>query len=874
MMSSDKATFFVEQYDKKDNNDADSKSSNSSEKRSYFTRTSVGKSFQRGKDAISHAENHIKIFEQYLQYSKSLLSSHENELSQSTENISCLKTTSTTSEKRCFASPSSTTTKDSADHDFTIKDDDFDHHHHSSIDFGNEKTNIDVTCTPYSNSVLSTLSDDPDNDSKSSSNDTFEEWIKNCKLSGMQQDEQDEYTLASSLSGKTRNKECHFIVPTSTLGSILSTTTSRHRPLEGTAPNNSSVSKLSSKRLFDPVRLSAPQQRGSKVKKMRMGHGMLEQQEHEIHKPFKARPLPGGHYVSNDPYAMTKAALDKVRDKKSKETAVEAITGYAHDVDGPIITPSKHSGKIVDASIILASATTAKKNNSFSSIDNYSLAKQVQTQRKQETNKSPKRIKTSRVGKDIYDATTRLISKEFENQLKSTEEDDDEGGELHYSFDSEVEEEDDIVTLHQKIAKLQAELRMRRRKCLETIHALEDETQCKSLKDVGISEFQKMQEGQEEEEEHQADESASDDIFFKSSASVQKESSTSSERRIAVPRMNMGYSSPQQQSSSNNREPSLSSPMTPSSLDNKNHEDEQQRRRRKQQQLLYLRQKGWLDDLDRKRREAKDREINKIMKDLTGKPNLMTTNSSWLRAKEEHDALVEITKKREEISRQKKIEKENALRRLLQMKEMYNMQEQAGATTPNGDSCDEGNEEKKKKVVDPLKQAEYFNKLSQPLKRFKPGGENPHNTTRGSMKTDSLPPLENKEESSKQPLLLLRTEEAYCGGSGNLRKRHKNHKAPTTPSNSSQRQQGDRTNQRSNRNNSSTNDKNSPCKNDKITISFADMDDNEFAKVIQRILQNSKKETHQNKVVATRKAEVSNRSNTMLPHSPYNTSRK
>eukprot|EP00557_Chaetoceros_sp_GSL56_P004399 CAMPEP_0176496462 /NCGR_PEP_ID=MMETSP0200_2-20121128/11207_1 /TAXON_ID=947934 /ORGANISM="Chaetoceros sp., Strain GSL56" /LENGTH=801 /DNA_ID=CAMNT_0017894417 /DNA_START=65 /DNA_END=2470 /DNA_ORIENTATION=+ len=627
------------------------------------------------------------------------------------------------------------------------------------------------------------------------------------------------------------------------------------------------LSKPRPKRLFDPSRLSG--HRGtssSKVnsKKMRMlGNGKLGQQE--MFKPFKARPLPCGHYVNNDPYAMTKAALDKIHDRSKNSAGTVGEMGAAGgDVQESFTTgssiTSKQGKQIIDAAVILGGPTSSKKNSrSFSSSIDNSVG--VEQDQKQQERRTPNRIKKSKVGKDIYEATTRLISKEFEYMRSSSKK-----GEEQSSFDdassAEDEEEEDMVNLHQKIAKLEAELRMRRRKCLETICALEDETRCKSLNDIGIPEFQKIEEQQEGKEQNE-------------------ESLVSGGENINVEQSFVVADKDEE--------------TTNVSLDdhqNKKHE-------RQKPKSLYLRQKAWLDDLDRKRKEAKDREVNELLRDVTGKP--MVTRTSWSRAKEEHDALVEIAKKREqELIKQKKIEKENTLRRLLDLKEMEKKvqvaPEQASTSTSNhgGDQIKKSNNHhynnniQKKKVVDPQKQADYFNKLSQPLKRFKPC-DLPTSSSR-SISIDSTPLVDEKKEENPNTKQSL-TEQAYrcsTNAPANMNNKkesrtfqkhhdHPHHKDQDKQSDNNTSNTSSSNNNNNNNNNNNKNDKNIP--NEKISISFADMDDNEFAKVIQRILQQNaknKKETRQNNKATTRKSEVvvnKHKSSTstaaLLPYSPY-----
>jgi hypothetical protein len=838
-------SFFVEKSEeKKDKYKNDKKKSSStnmstagSKKQSTFEET-VGKSIQRGRNALSQAEGHIKMFEEYLQSSTKLLLSREKS-----------KVSNASSIMDDEMSDNVLSTRRGSKLFHAVKDDDDlfimmngDIAGQSSIE-NDEDTNVDFTnAGSFFTTTLSELeySGEDDNNS-SSSTDILDELVKNCEFRRMQ----DEGIMA--VSSVPDIKEKHY-------GLAEQQFTPSGMVFTGPRP----------KRLFDPIRLSAHQRTGSnRVEKHKMGNKSVEQEE--MYKPFKARPLPGGHFVNNDPYAMTKAALEKVKDKESMgaEGGTTSRSHHSHNksrTTSSSLMASKHTKQVIDASVILGSTTsssTMKNSIPFlSSEDNDVLVEQ--REHRQQERRTPNRMKESRVGKDIYDATTRLISQEFEN-VKSLPDEQIEEKSFYNADHDIVQDEEDILSLHQQIAKLQAELRQRRRKCFETIHVLEDETQCKSLKDIGIPEFQKII-GQGQQQEESSSGGAKDpniNVFNESSLADNDEG----------PMRRMGHHPP---STPAPTEMSLSVISSSTCADNNGVQEELHLQQRQKQQSLYLRQKGWLDDLDRKRKEAKDREIQELLRDITGKPNLIVTHSSWSKAKGQHDLLVQMAKKREEIKKQKKLEKENALRHLLHLKEMEKVQEEkaSNSTLISGDpttSADGGDKilqshqnNKKKKVIDPQKQADYFNKLSQPLKRFKPG-ERPSSSS-ADMKSDSIRLSAVEDKEGKQcDSLLLTAKEAYCSS--------KNAGSSSTKTT----KKSNRTTSRSINNNGNNND---VTPNDKITISFADMDDNEFAKVIQRILeQNAKKEAaRQKKARNIRKAaEACNKSTNLLPHSsPYN----
>jgi hypothetical protein len=191
-----------------------------------------------------------------------------------------------------------------------------------------------------------------------------------------------------------------------------------------------------------------------------------------------------------------------------------------------------------------------------------------------------------------------------------------------------------------------------------------------------------------------------------------------------------------------------------------------------------MRQKAWLDKVERKKRESKEREEYDKVKSVTGKPNLNRAKASWPKAKEEHDGLVETAREKEAILQRDKVERKRQ-QHAEQIKEAEAMQ-----------TFSEEYAKSTKKGIDRQMQAEYADKLSQPTHRAKVD----HSPT-------NLPNNAN--------VALSHNDQAKVVRDSRKLKRQEEVVEP----------------------------------DQKITVSFADMDDNEFAKMIKTIQARAKRET-------------------------------
>ena len=466
---------------------------------------------------------------------------------------------------------------------------------------------------------------------------------------------------------------------------------SKNRLLHGTEP--AAIAKPRSRRLFDPKNSSAA--RRAVVKELCVASDCKKEL-----KQFKARPLPGGREVNNDPYALTQAA----RGKLNQRTVV----------DGDDALDDTFASSRLDASAILgndASITTPPGNAHSNNV--------LQNKHKK-----------SRISKEIYSVTTKFVAKDFVDECSSEESSSDLQG---------------VLGLHQEIARLQAELKIRRKQCIETIHSLEDETQCSSINDIGIPALLNQL----------GNKAGSDERDLMQNSARDCETSFQLEDIV------------------NTCDPL---PADAKTTDNNDANENAHKR------SLYMRQKAWLDKAERKKREAKEREEYDRVKDVTGKPNLNRAKASWSKAKEEHDGLVKVAREREAMIKREKTAKEKQ-HHVEQRKEAEDMQTLAKEHAKSA-----------KKGIDRQMQAEYVDKLSQPTYRLKvehPPTKKPNNADVDSQQND-------QEQVVKEIRKIGREEEGAKYG--------------TEPEH-------------------------------KITVSFADMDDHEFAKMIKTIQARAKKET-------------------------------
>ena len=195
---------------------------------------------------------------------------------------------------------------------------------------------------------------------------------------------------------------------------------------------NQNTKKTQKRRSFDPARLY-------KQNKQRECLTKSQGNEYEFSQ-FKALPLPGGASVSNDPYALTKAAQSKIIKKQL--------------YDNP---------KRFDASLLLNGDS---RNSEFAS-DNGDC----------QINSSKRKTEID----EIYKAATKYVQSTFTN---GTDESDDEEEDAKLSY----ENIETVKGLQMEIARLKAQLRCKKMKCIETIQEIGQEAPNKTIDEIlGVS---------------------------------------------------------------------------------------------------------------------------------------------------------------------------------------------------------------------------------------------------------------------------------------------------------------------------------------------------------------------------------------------------
>jgi len=204
-------------------------------------------------------------------------------------------------------------------------------------------------------------------------------------------------------------------------------------------------------RSFDPSNLAATRRcalKAAKVAEEKAAHDAQEIRQSN----FKARPLPGGVWVKNDPYALTKSALSKIS------------SGNGQNTDGS-------ATNISETSVIVSAGGVTSKTEASLILNNSSKQLSPQCSEASHTdddggkNRSGKRRrdcdKEDLVRKErMYKAVTKMIMNEFAAEG---------------STEDFLSEEDDILGMRQHIAKLKAQLKFKRKQCIKVIDAIDDE---------------------------------------------------------------------------------------------------------------------------------------------------------------------------------------------------------------------------------------------------------------------------------------------------------------------------------------------------------------------------------------------------------------
>ena len=370
---------------------------------------------------------------------------------------------------------------------------------------------------------------------------------------------------------------------------------------------------LKRKRPFDPNNLAVA--RRALVKTAAFDEDVILQETEQREKAkFRARPLPGGNYVKNDPYALTKAALGKVSEKGLSSNN--------------ILHRSVINNKRKDASELLNGSLQLSQSMSPS-------------QKNVEKNKTNRNSKAAMA----YDVISNMV-------IATSKED------VGDSSDLSSQEEQDLGALYQQISKLHAELSFKRIQCIETIQQIETED-VESL--VSDNHNTCINSKVEDARGHPEQVSCNDS---KEDQSESFEVTSCKNHSIKTKRAQLSNSQ---------------CPMT-----------------------LYDRHNMWLKRIENKRKEAKDREEEELIRDVTGKPNLQGAKKSWARAKQQHDGIMKSLMALETSKKNERDEKERLLR------------EKHVAEIERLKSLSKDKTKRKRRGIDKHMQANHFDKLSRP----------------------------------------------------------------------------------------------------------------------------------------------------------------
>lgn len=385
--------------------------------------------------------------------------------------------------------------------------------------------------------------------------------------------------------------------------------------------------KLKRKRAFDPKNLSVA--RRAIVKAAVVAEDIATKEVEQYKKSqFKARPLPGGAFVRNDPYALTKAALGKVSRMNGPDKINDSLI--------PIQTTRKDASELLNRTI----QSSYERHERPSSSMCHLIEKQENTRRE---------MKRKSVYKEISEKLGFTHSKDL--------------NEAHSEVSSQQQQED-LATLHHQISRLQAELNLKRIDCIKTIEKIDNQDGDLSIFNEG-SRSSKIN-------------MKSDYTLFDSLKVKRDEDTWTDDEKIKSPKIFV-----------NNHKP-----KSPKSISTRNIETV------KSSLSLYDRHNLWLQRIEIKRKEAKEREENELIKDVTGKPNLHGAQESWIKAKQQHDGLVNEMKSKASSRKTEKEAKERLLRerQIAEIEQLKLLSKQKNKARKNG--------------IDKKKQAEYVDKLT------------------------------------------------------------------------------------------------------------------------------------------------------------------
>lgn len=288
---------------------------------------------------------------------------------------------------------------------------------------------------------------------------------------------------------------------------------------------------------------------------------------------FKARPLPQGGSVQNDPYALTKAAMGKI-----------VSSGVEEGGEADLIRQGSKGAIRMDASVLLENrrVPSLRKVNSDGeqsrfggdTIDSIKLASKTR-KRRQMSCRNAVRIEKFVKAQEILDSVDKSIC---------FHEDDDDEEETGWASDEDVLA---ISELQHRIERMEAELRHKQELCQETATRIEDLSE-PLVNDSGAA----NQQGHHQQAEGNFDSFDCDVLRF-------DDLSEGSEEDFA------------DKASSNSIQTEDAS--------------------------LFQRHEKWVERRRKKLEDVRLQKADEAMKDVTGRPRLDGTKESWLKAKAAHN---------------------------------------------------------------------------------------------------------------------------------------------------------------------------------------------------------------------------------------------
>lgn len=455
---------------------------------------------------------------------------------------------------------------------------------------------------------------------------------------------------------------------------------------------------------------------------------------------FKARPLPGGVFVKNNPLAMTQAALTKCSTPMGRK---------------------KNEAVRIDASMLLNDSTTHDHSlPSSPMVKSPSFTISAARKRAEEERRKQMEINQGPT-KQIYDVISDIVGKNYVDDNENMNSSDDDSSVSSSDDDSS---EQDASGLRQRIAILQASLHSKRMHCMKTIDAINNGRNAVCRIDV-------------------EDLLNDNDTMFQSMEPLHSHDDSN-------------VSAEHSQEDDDGEVHSIVSDCNPKF----NGEDSQNRK----STSLYKRHQSWLKMRDKRLIEAKAQQELEAQRFITGKPDLHNASKSWERAKAEHEEVTQLMHKKEKALQEEKNRKERMFqeRHLREMKEMKDIAKSRKQELKNKVSTSCTNSEKGQiNDADKVPKAE----TSSSQEKMKGGKEDegckPHDNQQEDV--SSIVVSQNNSEENKESALPSSTDTGKIEQSGP-------ESGGDTNEEDTEHHQGD------------------------MDISFADMNDDEFARMIQK----------------------------------------